>query len=164
MHGEQRHLLEHISFAKEMNIPNTVKVQNGDIVRLSSDSLPEVYDKAPYGKVYLDGKIGVDEDSKSLKERRNLSINGYLNVIVMVTPKGNIHGRPIIDFKGLPVFEEEDYRIVLDDEIENTLKAFSLSNKKQENNIIDALKIALKKLTKEKTGKKPITNISIVRI
>ena len=164
VHGEQRHLLEHISFAKEMNVPNTVKVQNGDIVRLSPDSLPEVYDKAPYGKVYLDGKIGIDEDSKSLKERRNLSINGYLNVIVMITPKGNIHGRPIIDFKGLPVFEEEDFRIVLDDEIENTLKTFSLSNKKQENNIIDALKIALKKLTKEKTGKKPITNISIVRI
>ena len=31
----KEHLLEHISFAKEMNVPNTVKVQNGDIVRLS---------------------------------------------------------------------------------------------------------------------------------
>ena len=50
VHGEQRHLLEHISFAKEMNVPNTVKVQNGDIVRFSTD-LPEVYDKAPYESI-----------------------------------------------------------------------------------------------------------------
>jgi len=41
------------------------------------------------------------------------------------------------------------------------LKTFSLNNKKQEQNLIDALKISCRKYSKEKTGKKPFTNINI---
>ena len=43
-------------------------------------------------------------------------------------------------------------------------KTFSLNNKKQEDNLIDALKSTCRKYCKEKTGKKPITNINLVRI
>ena len=43
-------------------------------------------------------------------------------------------------------------------------KTFSLNNRKQEVNLIDALKIACRKYSKEKTGKKPFTNINLVRI
>ena len=34
VHGEHRHMIEHAKFAKEMQIPFTVKVENGDIVKL----------------------------------------------------------------------------------------------------------------------------------
>jgi len=34
VHGEHRHMLEHISFAKEMQVPYPVKVENGDIIRI----------------------------------------------------------------------------------------------------------------------------------
>ena len=34
VHGEHRHMIEHIKFAKEMNVPNPVQVENGDIVKL----------------------------------------------------------------------------------------------------------------------------------
>ena len=37
-------------------------------------------------------------------------------------------------------------------------------NKQQEHNLIDALKISCRKFTKEKTGKKPFTNINLVKI
>ena len=32
VHGEHRHMIEHISFANEMKVPNPVQVENGDIV------------------------------------------------------------------------------------------------------------------------------------
>ena len=48
--------------------------------------------------------------------------------------------------------------------IEKTLRTFSFNNKKQEENLIEALKVTCRKFTKEKTGKKPITNINLVRI
>ena len=41
---------------------------------------------------------------------------------------------------------------------------FSLNNKKQETNLIDALKSTCRKFTKQKTGKRPLTNINLVRI
>ena len=164
VHGEHRHMIEHINFAKDMKVPYPVQVENGDIVKLSPGEKPVVYDKAPSGRLYLDGNISVDESSQSIKDRKNLSNNGYMEVTIMVTPKGNIHQRPILTYKGLPILETDEFINGLEDEIENTTKTYSLNSKKQETNLIDALKIVCRKYSKEKTGKKPFTNINLVRI
>ena len=164
VHGEQRHMLEHISFAKEMNVPYPIKVENGDIVRLYPGNSPEVYDKAPYGKIFLDGKIGVDEEFKSIKERKNISSNGFLNVVIMITPKGNVHEEPVITLKGVPVDNLDEINSFISKEIEKTIRSFALNNTKQEENIIEAIKITCRKVIKEKTGKKPLTNINLIRI
>jgi len=164
VHGEHRHMIEHINFAKEMQVPYPVQVENGDIVRLYPGDEPKVYDKAPSGRLYLDGNISVEEDSQSIKDRKNLGSNGYLEVTILVTPKGNIHQKPILTFKGLPITETEDFIYGLEEEIENTTKTFSLNSKKQENNLINTIKTVCRKYSKEKTGKKPFTNINLVRI
>ena len=164
VHGEQRHMLEHISFAKKLNVPHPIKVENGDIVRIFPGDSPEVFDKAPYGKIFLDGNIGVEEESKSIKERRNISQNGHLNITVIITTQGNIHNMPIINFMGIPILNTDEFKISIQDEIDKIAKSFSLNNKKQEENFKDALKVTCRKFTKEKTGKRPITNINLVRI
>jgi len=164
VHGEHRHMIEHINFAKEMQVPYPVQVENGDIVKLYPGKKPEIYDKAPSGKLYLDGNVSVDEDSQSIKDRKNLSANGYLEVTIMITPKGNIHNNPILSFRGLPVYEKDEFVYGLEEEIEKTTKSFRIGSKQQENNLIDALKIACRKFSKEKTGKKPFTNINLVKI
>ena len=164
VHGEHRHMIEHINFAKEMQVPYPVKVENGDIVRIYPGNKPEVFDKAPSGKLYVDGNVSVEEDSQSIKERKNLSANGFIEATILITPKGNIHNRPLLTFRGLPIYEKEEFLYGLEDEIEKTTRSFSLNNKKQETNLIDALKTTCRKFTKEKTGKRPLTNINLVRI
>ena len=164
VHGEQRHMIEHIDFAKKLNVPHPIKVENGDIVRIFPGDSPEVFDKAPYGKIFLDGNIGVEEESKSIKERRNVSQNGHLNITVIITTQGNIHNMPIVNFMGIPILNTEEFKISIQDEIDKIAKSFSLNNKKQEENFKDALKVTCRKFTKEKTGKRPITNINLVRI
>ena len=164
VHGEHRHMIEHIEFAKEMQVKYPVQVENGDIVKLYPGEKPEVYDKAPSGRVYLDGNVPVEEDSRSIKERRNISSNGFLEATIMITPKGNIHNKPLVTFRGLPVYENDEFIYGLEEEIERTVKTFSLNNAKQQDNLIDALKITCRKFSKEKTGKKPLTNINLVRI
>ena len=164
VHGEQRHMIEHIDFAKKLNVPHPIKVENGDIVRIFPGDSPEVFDKAPYGKIFLDGNIGVEEESKSIKERRNISQNGHLNITVIITTQGNIHNIPIVNFMGIPILNTEEFKISIQDEIDKIAKSFSLNNKKQDENFKDALKVTCRKFTKEKTGKRPITNINLVRI
>jgi ribonuclease J len=164
VHGEHRHMIEHINFAKEMQVLNTVQVENGDIDKLYPGDKPEIYDKAPCGRLFVDGNISVDEDAQSIKDRKNISINGYIEATILVTPKGNIHQKPILTFKGLPVTASDEFIYGLEEEIENITKTFSLNNRKQEDNLIDALKITCRKYSKEKTGKKPFTNINLVRI
>ena len=164
VHGEHRHMKEHVMFAKKMQIPQTLLIENGDIVQIFPGKKPEIIDKAPSGKMYLDGSIGVTEDSQSIRERRNLSLNGYLEVTLIVSNNGKIK-KPVISFKGIPDDEvSETFIFDMEDEISNICKSFSLQSKKQEKNLIDTLKHNCRRIVRDKTGKKPYTNINIARI
>ena len=79
-----------------------------------------------------------------------------MEVTIIVTPKGNIHKIPIITFKGLPVNDSDEFIFGLENELENSVKTFSINSKKQEFNLINTLKIVCRKYTKEKTGKKTL--------
>ncbi len=164
VHGEHRHMREHVDFAKKMQIPETLLIENGDIIKIFPGTKPQIIDKAPSGRMYLDGSIGVFSDSKSIKDRKNISINGYLEVTLIVANNGKIK-KPIISFKGIPENEYSDGVIFdMEDEINNICRSFSLNSKNQEKNLIESLKQNCRKIIKERTGKKPITNINIARI
>ena len=164
VHGEHRHMAEHASFAKEMQVPKTLLIENGDIIKILPGNKPEIIDKAPSGKIYLDGNIDVEKDSQSIKDRKNISANGYLEITLIITNNGNIK-KPIISYKGIPEKNEDDTFIFdMEDEILNICRTFSIDNKKQQNNLIETLKQNCRRIVKEKTGKKPFTNINITRI
>ena len=57
--------------------------------------------------MYLDGNISVSEDSHSIKERKNLAYNGFLEITIITNDNGAIVRRPIISFKGIPIFKED---------------------------------------------------------
>jgi len=164
VHGEHRHMKEHVAFAKKMQVPQTLLIENGDIVRIFPGNMPKVTDKAPSGRMYLDGTIEVSADSQSIKERKNLSLNGYLEVTLIVSNNGKVK-KPIISFKGIPEDEiNETFVFDMEDEIINTCRGFSLQSKNQEKNLIETLKQNCKRIVRDKTGKKPFTNINIARI
>ena len=164
VHGEQRHMAEHINFAKEMGVKFPVKVNNGEIIRLAPGE-PQVIDKVTSGRVYLDGKVLIDNDSQVLKERRNMAANGYMEITVLISKNGEIKNNPIITLKGIPLIEEDESEIEydLEDVVMDTCKTFNLNNSKQEKNLIDTLKGNCRKLINDKSGKKPLVNINLVR-
>jgi len=164
VHGEQRHMAEHINFAKEMGVKFPIKVSNGEIIRLAPGE-PQVVDKVTSGRVYLDGKVLIDNDSPVLKERRNMAANGYMEITVLISKNGEIKNNPIITLKGIPFIEEDASEIEydLEDVVMDTCKSFNLNNSKQEKNLIDTLKGNCRKLINDKSGKKPFVNINLVR-
>ena len=164
VHGEHRHMKEQINFANEMKIPNSVQVENGDIVKIFPGENPHVYDKAPSGRLCVDGDVSIEEDSVFIKERKNLANNGYVDLTLIISKNGTLYNKPLINVKGLPIFEKEEFFNGLENEIFKTTKTFSLKNTKQSQNLIEGLKKTCRKYTKEKTGKKPITNINVIRI
>ncbi len=164
VHGEHRHMAEHVSFAKEMQVPKTLLIENGDIIKILPGTQPEIIDKAPSGKVYLDGHINVETDSKSIKDRKNLSANGYLEITLILSNNGSLK-KPIISYKGIPEKNEDNTFIFdIEDEIMNICRTFSMDNKKQQQNLIETLKQNCRRIVREKTGKKPFTNINIARV
>ena len=116
--------------------------------------------------MYLDGNVSVGEESQSIKDRKNLSFNGFLEITIIVNDIGSIIKKPVISFKGIPSNGEEDNNFIFDleDKIKDICKTFSLKNSNQERNLIEALKISCRKTVKEKTGKRQYTNVNLVRI
>ncbi len=164
VHGEHRHMQEHVNFAEEMQVPKTLLIENGDIIKLLPGDSPKIVDKAPSGRVYLDGSINVETDAQSIKDRKNLSINGYLEITLLVSNNGKVK-KPIISFRGIPEKENTEHFIFdMEDEILNICRTFSLDNKNQQKNLIETIKQNCRRIVREKTGKKPFTNINIARI
>ena len=165
VHGEYRHMSEHINFARKMQIPYPVKVENGDMVQLFPGEKPKVFDKAPVGRIYVDGNISVGEESQSIKDRKNLSYNGFLEITIIINNNGSMTKKPIISFRGIPGNDENSNFVSdMEGQIKKICKTFSLNNSNQEYNLIEALKTNCRKIVKEKTGKRPYTNINLVRI
>ena len=164
VHGEHRHMKEHISFAKEMQIPFSLKVENGNIIQISKDQKPQIIDQAPTGKIYLDGSVAVSLDSSSIKERKNISVNGLLEITLIISSNGKIK-KPVVSYRGIPEDTvSETFKFDLEDEITKTCKSFAVNNFKQEKNLIDTIKQNCRKIVREKTGKRPFTNVNIARV
>jgi ribonuclease J len=158
-------MVEHINFAKEMQVPYPVQVENGDIVQLFPGDKPKVNDKAPVGRIFVDGNISVGEESQAIKDRKNMSYNGFLEITIIINGVGSIVKKPIISFKGIPSDgENSNFIFDLEDKVRSICKSYSLNNSKQDHNLIEALKINCRKVVKGKTGKRPYTNVNLVRI
>ena len=164
VHGEHRHMNEHIKFAKEMQVPYALRIEDGDIVRIFPGENPEIIDKAPSGRMYLDGNIAVGENSQSIKERKNISLNGYLEITLILNNRGKL-SKPVISYRGIPENSfDEKVIFEMEDKIFNTCRTFSMKNKNQEKNLIETVKQTCRKIIKDRTGKKPFTNINIARL
>ena len=55
----------------------------------------------------------MDEDFKSIKERKNLSSNGFLDVTILINSNGDLHDRPVLTYVGLPVIENDEFNSAL---------------------------------------------------
>ena len=64
----------------------------------------------------------------------------FLDVTIIINPKGNIHNKPLLTFIGLPVLDKEEFIYGLEELIQKLARTFSLKNQKQEIHLIDAVK------------------------
>jgi len=102
IHGEYRHLSLHAKLAKSIGIPqeNIFLLEDGDILEFSSQSA-KVTGKVASGHIYVDGLSVGDLGGVVLRNRRMLSKDGIVVVIIAVNRQtGKIVGRPDIVTRG----------------------------------------------------------------
>ncbi|MDP3880289.1 MAG: ribonuclease J [Dehalococcoidales bacterium] len=114
IHGEYRHLSLHAKLAQSMGIPegNIFVLEDGDILELNQQS-GKINGKVSSGNVYVDGLSVGDIGSVVLRDRRMLSKDGIVLVIIAVNRQtGKLMGRPDVVSRG---FVENRESIVLDE-------------------------------------------------
>ncbi len=102
IHGEYRHLSLHARLAKTMGIPesNIFLMENGNILELGPDK-GKITGKLPSGNVYVDGLVMGNLASVILRDRKLLSRDGIVVVIIAIDKRrGKIIGRPDIVSRG----------------------------------------------------------------
>ena len=102
IHGEYRHLSLHSKLAQSIGIPeeNIFVLEDGDILELSPHSGKKT-GKVTSGNVYVDGLSVGDIGSVVLRNRRMLSRDGIVVVIIAVNKQtGKLVGRPDIVSRG----------------------------------------------------------------
>lgn len=108
VHGEFRHLTFHARLAESLGTPkeNIFVLEDGDVLEITPEG-GKVTGKVPASNVYVDG-LGVgDVDSVVLRDRRMLSKDGIVMVVITVDSQtGKAVGRPDIISRGFVDPEE----------------------------------------------------------
>jgi len=108
IHGEYRHLSLHAKLAKSLGMleTNIFVLENGNILELDREK-GRIVTKLPVGNVYVDGLVMGDLANVILRDRKLLSRDGIVVVIVAIDKeKGRIIGRPDIVSRGFVDMKE----------------------------------------------------------
>ncbi len=102
VHGEHRMLVKHSQTAQSMGIPaeNMVIIQNGDIVKLTNDSI-SVAGKVPSGLELVDTSGSGMVSDKVLQERQRMAEEGIVTVAAAIDWNGKMLAKPEIHLRGV---------------------------------------------------------------
>jgi ribonuclease J len=161
VHGEARHMQEHALVAKACGVPQQVVPSNGTIIRLAPGPA-KIIDHAPVGRWVLDGDVIIPHDGQTIIERRRLQQNGIVTATLVIGKGGKLAAEPKIIVQGVPV--EEDREAFIEEAAQVVEKAFYQAADRDEARLVEHVRIALRRLARDYTGKKPVTEISLIRL
>ncbi|MDX9871372.1 MAG: ribonuclease J [Clostridia bacterium] len=168
VHGEYRHLIKHAKLANQMGIPkeNVFVAENGQVLEFTKDSGAISASRVTAGRVLIDG-LGVgDVGNIVLRDRRQLSQEGIL-IVVLTLNKGTlslIAGPDIVSRGFVYVREAEELidqardrvKIVVDKCFDKKISDWST--------IKSQVKDDLSRYLYEKTGRRPMIMPIIMEI
>ncbi|CAN7237773.1 ribonuclease J [Phenylobacterium sp. LjRoot225] len=165
-HGERRHLLEHLAFARDLQVPQQVAPRNGDMVRLAPGRA-EIIDEVPAGRLYVDAGVVTPENGDALRERRHAAQNGMVAVSVVLDGRSRIVAGPAVKAVGLPTDEDYPLDEALDDlseAAEEALNRLSGDDRDLDDKIETALSRAVKKASQRIWGRRPVVETTVLRV
>lgn len=159
VHGEYRHLKKHGELAVKMGVnPNNVIISElGDVIDVSRDGIKKV-GSVISGQVFVDG-LGVgDVGNIVLRDRKHLSQDGILTVVVtMERQSGTVIAGPDIISRGFVyVRESEDLMEGAREVVRNSLRKCEEANISEWAAIKSGIKDELRYYLYEKTKRKPM--------
>lgn len=156
VHGEIRHMHEQARFALEQGVPDALIQENGDLVRLAPGSA-KIIERVRSGRLILDGDVILPADGATMGERRKLSINGHITVAVIFT--AGKFTESAVSYRGVPV---EDDREAFVDEMREAAEMAALAPSKDVEKMREAIRLGVRRIATDWTGKKPVVDVMLI--
>ena len=164
MHGEHRHLREHVKIAEGKGLAGIVAV-NGMMIDLSGNA-PRVAEYIDTGRTYLDGTVQYGAMDGIVRDRIRMALNGHVIITTIIDEEGEPLGDPWCEVMGLPETGRNNAPLV--DVLEQDLSQFMnrAADKTLAND--DTLEKELRKIARSSAmseiGKKPEVTVVISRL
>ena len=164
MHGEHRHLREHVKVARERGLGGIVAV-NGMMIDLSGNA-PKVAEYIETGRSYLDGTVILGAMDGVVRDRIRMALNGHVIVTLILDEEDAPLGDPWCELMGLP--ERGRSRSPLAEVLEADLGAFvaraDRKTLRDEEKLDKELKRIARATAMTEIGKKPEVTVVVSRL
>ncbi|MBK8157409.1 MAG: ribonuclease J [Rhodospirillaceae bacterium] len=164
VHGELRHIKEHVDFARQCQVPEALAPENGTLIRLAPGPA-EIIARVQAGRLALDGKALVPVDSEAIRHRHRMSYNGVIMGSLVVDRSGKLLAPPQVSLDGLL---DGDEAIATSGKIaqaiESALGELAHTKRGDDGEVGEAARLAARRWFQKNYDKKPITKIHVIRV
>jgi len=165
VHGEDRHMMEHARIARGCQVPDVALPENGSILRLAPGPA-EVVGQVVHGRLALDGNRLVRAGGQSLKNRVRMLHNGAAVATLVLDGRGRLIADPKVALMGLSDGDPQSQ--VMIDELEVVLRSaiegMSAGDRTNDDAVSNTARIAVRRRLMASHGKKPLTEVHLVRV
>lgn len=164
VHGEQRHQQAHLRLATGCQVGQGIVPSNGELLHLAPGPA-RVVAEVRAGRLALDGKRIVPLDAGLMKSRHRMISNGAAVATLVINGRGELVTAPQIATMGL-VDERQEHDALLDavDAVREAVAALPRPARLDDEQVRQAARIAVRRSFNASHGKKPVTEVHLVRV
>jgi len=164
MHGERRHLEAHADLAEQCQVPDTIVPEDGTMIRLAPGE-PDIAGYVPAGRLALDGKRVIDLQGDTMRERHRMIWNGAAVATLILDGRGRLAGDPQIALMGLEEGETlDEARSLVIERVRKEVGRLSADRLVDDDAVREAARVAVRRAMKDYHGKRPATEVHLVRL
>ena len=164
MHGEHRHLREHVKVGNAGGLSGIVAV-NGMMIDLSGNK-PTVTEYVETGRTYLDGSTHVGAMDGVVRDRIRMALNGHVVVTLIIDENDDPLGDPWVELSGLAETGNSDAALaeVMEEDLGQFIKRANNKTLRDDTKLEKELRMIARKTAQSEIGKKPEVTVIISRL
>ncbi len=164
VHGEAAHLVAQGSLMAMEGIRQVAQVRDGDVLRLWPGAAT-IIDKAPFGRLYKDGKLVGTEEAMGIRDRRKLSYAGHVVVNVVLEDRYELAGDPDIVAIGVAQTDAsgEPLEDLMVDAAIGAVDSIPRQRRKDLDLVQESVRRAVRAAANQAWGKKPLVTVFVTR-
>jgi len=164
VHGERRHLVEHARLAERCQVPQSVVVGNGSVLRLAPGRAA-LMGEVQAGRLAVDGSRIIPIDHAVVRTRARIMHNGAAVATLVVDKDGRFKADPQVTVHGLvDAAGEPELAAEIVAAVRAAVEKLPTLTRRDDDQIKEAARLAVRRLMSAVRGKKPVTDVHLIRV
>jgi ribonuclease J len=164
VHGEARHLHEHLALARRLEVPEPIEARNGDLVRLAPGPAT-ILEAVPTGRLVPENSHLLAADDDLYRARRRLMAHGTILVGLVLDRYGSLLAAPQLStFGAVDLEREPGLKDGVLDAIEDAIEALEDHAAADDERVREAVRGASRRALRLSRDKRPIIEVQVTRL